>query len=145
MCNTCTNYTNGCYNYTQANTTGNNCGCGCNQRICRDCCGNIWVRQNVSRGNRCCSQGCGCNTCGTGGNTAENGGGGVNGVNYGCFTICGRIFNGAATQTATNTQNRANCADGYYARQYGYYPYGRSGCCCGSGLTNFVTTTTIDD
>ena len=141
MCNTCSNYTGGCYNYAQANTaTGYGTGCGFNQRICRDCCGNIWVRQNVSICcNRCCHH-CSCGNNGTSGNTNGNGG---NGNSYGCFTICGRIFNGT-TQNAAATQNVTTCSDGYYARQYGQYPYGRSYGCCG-GFTGYTGVTTVTD
>ena len=134
MYNTCNvNYTqNGCYN--TANTTE---GClGYGQRICRDCCGNIWVRRNT----------CGCtprclyqnatpipeNTCcGTnGGNGCTNGG---NGGQFGCFTVCGRVFNNPVTQQTGTTTN----FDLYYARQYGLYPYGgTTGCCGGNSFAN---------
>ena len=138
MCNTCSNYTSGCYNYAQANTTtGRSLGCGCNQRICRDCCGNIWVRQNVSSCCQQCSHCCSCQNNGTSGNA--NG----NGNSYGCFTICGRIFNGATTQNTTATQNGFTCSDRYYARQYGLYPYGGGYGCCGSGLAGAINTTTV--
>lgn len=140
MCNTCANCTNGS-NFSLTNSNTSSCSfCGCNQRICRDGCGNIWVRQNSSRcGNGCCrcnscGNGCcgNCSCCNNGTNVASTTNGGNDGNNYGCVTICGRIFNGATTQTAS-TQNGAAYSDYYYARQYGLYPYNRSSCCCGNG------------
>ena len=98
---------------------GCSCGCwnGCWQRVCRDGCGNLLVR-NVNNGYTnntcgCCHYTCGCGTgngaaVGNNGNTGTNG----NGV-FRCMTICG-YGNGTA-------QNRSgcNCALSYYARQYG--------------------------
>ena len=124
MCNMYNaNYTqNGCYNTTA--TTG---GCfGYGQRICRDCCGNIWVRRNTCH--TCCQQNC-CQNGGTGTtdtNTNCNGG-----YNYACLTVCGRVFQNTVRQTGDTTG-----FDGYYARQYGLYPYGGRTCCGGNTFTN---------
>ena len=141
MCNTCSNYSGGCYNYTQANTTAGcyaRTGCGYNQRICRDCCGNIWVRQNVSPCCHCCNQ-CSQNGCCNNGNTSGNANG-TTGNGYGCVTVCGRLYQGATAQTMPATQNCTGNVDWYYARQYGGYPYGSS-YCCGRGLTTATTVT----
>jgi hypothetical protein len=123
MCHICNaNYTqNGGYNTT---TTG---GCfGFGQRVCRDCCGNVWVRRNVC--NPCCQQ-TGCHNVGTGTTDTTNNG---NGGTFGCFTICGRVFQNTVRQTPVTTE-----FDGYYARQYGLYPYGGRGCGCGgNAFTN---------
>lgn len=131
MCNTCTNCASSFFNNARANTTASCCGLGCgsNQRICRDGCGNIWVRQNSSS---CCNRCCQCCSCGDNGTSSNANGNGGNGNTYGCFTICGRIFNGATTQNIAATQNGTTYSDGYYARQYGLYPYGRNHGCCGS-------------
>ena len=122
-----------------AQTTGA-CSCGCWnggwQRVCRDGCGNLIVR-NVNTCNTCgcgCGNSCGCchHTCcnsngnGTGnnGNTAGNGNtnGNANGV-FRCVTFCGYgVGQTNATQTnASQINNRfgCNCAAAYYARQYG--------------------------
>lgn len=136
MCNTCSNYTGGCYNYTQANTcTGGCSNGGWNQRICRDGCGNIWVRQNTVPCCQHCNH-CGQNGCGNGGNGSGIANG-TNGNGYGCFTVCGRLFQGVATQNARTTQTCTG-TDLYYARQYGGYSCGG---CCGRGFTTDFTVT----
>ena len=94
-------------NGTGVTNTGNGgyvCGCwnGYYQRMCRDFCGNIVVR-NTGYGcqRQCCGcpcyHGCGGNNVGTGNNgvTGNNGNGGTNGT-----ATCG-------------------CGNAYYARQYG--------------------------
>ncbi len=140
MCNTCNvNYTGGCYNTAQTSSCcGNNCGCGCHhgcglswlwgcgaQRVCRDSCGNLRVRNAGSCCNTCNSDStCGsCNSCNT-------------------CNPCKAYSTYACNQTAQATQtNATSCADAYYARQYALYPYGRVSGCCGSG---FSTVNTVD-
>ena len=120
MCNQYTTGFNigqiGCgYGY---NTCYGNGGLG-RQTICRDCCGNIVVRQ---RRNHCCGchNCCNCNGNGNGGVT-QNGGAQANG-RFTCVTFCGVNNTTAATTSA---------GDLYYARQYGLYPYGcNRGCGC---------------
>lgn len=133
MCNTCSNCTGSCYNYTQANTVTGGCArIGWNQRICRDGCGNIWVRQNCSS---CCNS-CGC--CAQNNGAASGNANGTTGNGYGCFTVCGRLYQGTAAQNARTAQTCAQNVDLYYARQYGGYSCGG---CCGRGLaTNFTVT-----
>lgn len=135
MCNTChTNYNGGCYGVTtQATANTSNCF-GCGQRICRDCCGNVWVRRNTCGCAQTCHSCCQQNCCQNGGSASGNNGGNGGG-NYGCFTICGRIFNTAQTNTNATTQSTQTMGcDSYYARQYGLYPYGGRSYCCGSGV-----------
>ena len=110
------------YATSSAQSAGNgSCGCwnGCWQRVCRDACGNLIVR-NASSGcaNFCgCSCGCGCGagntagnstTTGNNGNTVSNG----NGV-FRCVTYCGY------GNTAVRGRSGCNCASQYYAQQYG--------------------------
>ena len=136
MCNMCTNFTSGCGNNTALTTaatgTTSGCFCGCGQRVCRDACGNVWVRQNTSRCLRRCCNRC-CNSWDNDTDTTNNGtaGNSDNGNGYACITVCGRVFNGATVQ---NTSAYSNNTDWYYARQYGLYPYGRRSFCCGSGF-----------
>ena len=112
MCNVCNAsvYTHGGCGYIARNT----CGCGfwnalwntATQSICRDCCGNIHVRQT----------GCGCcnyhtnvqnvNACGYGANVG-NAGCTVNGT--ATATTCGRCQSPLAGLNG----------DAYYARLYG--------------------------
>lgn len=132
MCNTCSYYTGGCYNNTQANTITGGCTQTCGfQRMCRDYCGNIWVRQNCSS---CCNS-CGC--CSQNNDATSGNANGTTGNGYGCFTICGRLYQGTAQNTRT-TQTCGQNVDLYYARQYGGCAYG--GCCGGGYATNFTVT-----
>lgn len=146
MCNTCNSgstFSNDGCGCNGCNGCGNSCNtCSCNngwsngwglfngnsrQIICRDCCGNIIVRQR-SNGCSCgCSCGCcsnSCSSCGQSGSTFllinnDNGRRGRRGSN--------------STQTTADTTD----FDSYYARQYGLYPYGgRSRCCCGTNGDN---------
>lgn len=137
MCNSCnsTNTNNSCCNCSCNNGCGcssngfccgllswlfrnNGCGCnsccnnGCgstwsNQRVCRDCCGNLRVYQclNTYSSNGCAS-GCGCYNQW---NTSN-----------GC-SRCG-------AQTYATTQTTSNGSDAYYASQYGSGRSGRCGC-----------------
>ena len=126
MCNvfnTCVNNRCG-YAATIAQATGSTCSCGCWngcwQRVCRDGCGNLIVR-NVNQCNTC---GCGCcnNSCGGSNNndtaTGNTGNGttNTNGV-FRCVTFCG-YGNGNVNGNARN-RSGCNCASAYYARQYG--------------------------
>ena len=102
--NTC-GYANGC---TSNGYTANGCvstynGCG-NQFMCRDCNGNIWVRNTSCCG--CATSYCGgCNHtyCGTNlltddtqtANTNQRNG------NFTCVTFCGDTANTFATQAST--------------------------------------------
>ncbi|MBQ8292090.1 MAG: hypothetical protein IJX88_06285 [Clostridia bacterium] len=121
------------------NTNGCGCNCNCNscgscsgyngcslfntlfnssyQSICRDCNGNICVRNSCGYG---C--GCGCNGNDTDTDTTGNGNGnGSNGNNFACFSVC-RNFNGSS-----------DCDD-YYTRLFGTTrsSHGsRSSCGCG--------------
>jgi hypothetical protein len=101
MCNICNQY-------TQFGRCGYNTGCGLNpQNICRDSCGNIWVRVATGATQ---TDVCQC-TC-----------------TYRC---------GGFTPTANTGNNTAGsfCVDGdaYYARQYGLNGNTRScGCGCHS-------------
>lgn len=120
MCNTCnTSYFSG--------------GCYSQQKMCRDCCGNVWIRLP-----HC---GCGHNSCCGGGAIGGGIGGGIVGGtvggtsstgNFQCVTFCGND-NGLI---GTNALSSNGYADEYYARQYGLYGYsGRCGCCSTSTTT----------
>lgn len=126
MCTMCNSgYTASCNStLTQANVLNCNSCLGYGQRICRDCCGNVWVRRTTNCGccqnTPCCQQ----NTC-----SNDNG--------FGFFTVFGRIVSGYGTNGTTATNGTANGTnttnyDNYYARQYGYSRCG----CCGSNSTN---------
>ena len=121
-------------NGTGVTNTGNGgyaCGCwnGYYQRMCRDLCGNIVVR-NTGCGcqRQCCGcpcyHGCGGNNVGTGNNgvTGNNGNGGTNGNGvFRCVTFCG-YGNGLGNNTqntGTNGTATCGCGNAYYARQYG--------------------------
>ena len=141
MCNTCNTTARSCQNCCSNSygcnglfnlLNGNSChynGCSSwggwgNQRICRDCNGNIWVR--VSCGNSCCHNSCGCHNgcscgCNNGGSTAGNASNGSG--SFRCITFCGN-------SDTSNTASTLN-GDTYYARQYGLYGSNRS-CCGGS-------------
>ena len=124
-----TGYTNcgttyGCANYTRANTFSNGCG---SQYMCRDGCGNVWVRTAMQCGcsgcynncwNSCCHNGCN-NGCGGGVNQNTNGTATGNNGNghFSCVTFCGDTLNGLLqtnnTATSTNTYScgsRNRCA-----------------------------------
>ena len=144
MCNICNmggNRSGGCASTFQ--TTGNNCSCGCwngtYQRICRDGCGNLIVRNTTGcnscgcgcgccHHSCCCNHACCCNPCGNTGNdnsTAGNNGNtgtNTNGV-FRCVTFCGYGVGQAnanqSNASQTNTPFGCNCAAAYYARQYG--------------------------
>ena len=155
MCNTCNSSRSGCYAYTTSrNTDGcgyttprNTDGCcgyatpisanggvfwGLNQRLCRDCNGNIRVINNRSTcGCHCCCPccccpchcGCGCSNGGTESNDGDTSGNGNGG--YACLTVCG---------VATTATANAVTGDDYYARQYALNRRsGRSSCNCGCG------------
>ncbi len=107
-CNCC-RYYNGCYGYGT-----------CSQRICRDCCGNIWVRQTTNC-NCGCNNGCGCGNNGNGSTSSNNGNG--NGQGFACVTFCGNSSNSSGQTTTSTAYNY----DEYYARQYGLNGYG-GGC-----------------
>ncbi len=117
MCNY--GYTNTCNStLTQANALSGNSCFGYGQRICRDCCGNVWVRSSTGCGccqqqSSCCQQNTDTSNCGCG---------------CGLFTVFGRIVSGnvATTTSGTTTSN----GDNYYARQY--YGASRYGCCGGT-------------
>ncbi len=126
MCNTWANYTNGCYNVNTQTLVGNThvqarCGCGDEQRMCRDTCGNIWVRRNL-----------GCGECGCRGgnilqttNTCHARGG------YLCLPlgVAAGLWTGVQAPQETQPTN-----DIYYARQYGLIPFGSRTCCGGGGF-----------
>ena len=131
MCNyynmTRNGYTNcgetyGCANYTRANTISNGCG---SQYMCRDCCGNVWVRTMNCGCSGCCNSCChnGCNN-GCGGGVNENTNGSATGNNgnghFACVTFCGNTLNGLmqTNNTATNATT---------------YPCGRCNRCARSG------------
>lgn len=130
MCNFC----NTGFNFGRSGCCGcSSCSCGCgsslwswgNQRICRDCNGNIWVNQRNSNG---CGCGCDCNSCnnscncnGNGTDTAENGNGN-SGRSFTSITFCGSS-NGTATTVAEN-------GEAYYLRQYGLTGRRRNSCGC---------------
>ena len=136
MCNLCNmgiGNRNGCAAGTFQNAGDNGiCGWwnGTWQRVCRDACGNLIVR-NVTGCNPCCGcchHACCCNPCGNTGNdnptTGNNGNTGTNtnGV-FRCVTFCGYGV-GQANTGQTNARQTAtpfgcNCAAAYYARQYG--------------------------
>ena len=131
MCNTWANYTNGCYNANTQTTVGNpciqaRCGCGNEQRMCRDACGNIWVRRNLGCG------GCGCQ----GGNVLQT----TNAYNtrggYLCLPMGVATWGVNGVQTTQEPQGVQPINDIYYARQYGLYPCGRRTCGCGGFLAN---------
>ena len=137
MCNTCSNYTGCCNNYTQTNTGSSGCArLGWNQRICRDSCGNIWVRQNASSCCQCCNR-CSRNGCCNNGNATDTANG-TTGNGYGCFTVCGRLYQGTTAQTTSATQTCTGNGDWYYARQYGGNSCG--GCCGRRFGTDFTVT-----
>ena len=99
---------NMCNNYTQMGRCGYTNGGGCStQGVCRDCCGNIWVRvANVTTPTNTCQ----CSgTC-----------------HYGCLNAT------ANTNADTNNTQGSYCIDGnaYYARQYALNGQSRS-CGCG--------------
>ncbi len=133
MCNFC--------NVGRSTCGCGSCGClanslfaGSNQSICRDACGNIRVRQCGCQNqcgcnhNCCCQNSCGSNSGNTGSNDASTGNG-----QFTCLTFCGNA--------ATNgTASASNAANGYYARQYGLYPWS-SGCSCGGYNYGYTTTT----
>lgn len=107
---------------TAQSANGGSCGCscgcwnGCWQRVCRDACGNLIVRNTnhcnaCSCGCGCCNQSCGSST-GNGSTAGNNGSGNANGV-FRCVTYCG-YGNGAA-----NNRSAYNCGSAYYAQQYG--------------------------
>ena len=112
MCNTCyTNFSN--RNFCSClwllnNLFDNGCGCnncnGCNgtwgnQRVCRDCCGNLRIMNGCLR-NTTFGNGCGCGGYNRTTNT-RNG----NGCGCGCANTT------SATSTTTNGET-------YYNRQY---------------------------
>lgn len=112
MCNTCNHYMQ-CGRCGYTNGYGHSNGCSWNtQSICRDCCGNIWVR--VANGNTQTNV-CQCS----------------------CACQCG--YSNAATNTNTNSNTNGvmgtYCVDGnaYYARQYALNGNTRS---CGCGYNN---------
>ncbi len=143
MCNFC-NVSSGC----SGTTTASSCGYGCTQsfwngglqRICRDCYGNIRVRQSGCG----CNAGCGCSStsqcgsnCGCGcSNNVNNGNSENNNGGFTCVTFCGNARN---TGTTANTST-SNCGDLYYARQYGLLPY--SSCPCSVGYNYNYTGST---
>ncbi len=148
-------FNGGCSNNvatTSTSSSSNSCGCnnqcsGCGyQTVCRDCNGCLHI-QNKTCGCNCGCQSCQCcnnsnscnnccnNCCDNNGGTTENGGtSGNNGNgNFACVTYCGLGGNAEASTTTANTT--VWNADAYYARQYGLYPYARSGnygCGCSS-------------
>lgn len=164
MCNTCNSSVfsgsgcgcNSCGNSLFNLFGGNSCGCNscCNngsnfgfQRICRDCNGNIRVRN---------SNCCGCNGCSNNWNWWNNGWNGWNWWNNGCncdcssdwsngnsrsgdirlITVCGNSGNTDNSRQSRNSDNDTTRAsdngDDYYARQYGLNGRsGRSSCGCG--------------
>ena len=155
-CNSCTN---SLWNLFSGNSCGCNNGCGCNswgnwgfQRICRDCNGNIRVRNscgcsgntwNWDGCNSCCNGNTwnwnnGCNSCCNGcdnNNDASvfftrSGNGNVR-----CVSFC-NTNNTSNTSDTSNTSNRSSgCIDGnaFFARQFGLTSgrSGRSSCNCG--------------
>ncbi|MBE7085284.1 MAG: hypothetical protein E7368_04435 [Clostridiales bacterium] len=101
MCNYC--------NWSNRSSCG--CGCGCNQnglfntlfgstqRVCRDCCGNLVVKNNNSCG---CGYSCGCGCgCGCGCNNTASTYPSSNGNGYACVSYCQRT-NGNATSLSGN-------------------------------------------
>ncbi len=139
MCNFCNVGRSTC-GYGSFCGLANSLFAGSNQRVCRDACGNIHVSQCGSSTCDCCCQNqCDCNhrcccqnSCSCDNENSGNGSSTGNGQ-FTCLTFCGN--------SATNaTANASNDANGYYARQYGLYPW-RSGCSC-SGYNYGYTTTT---
>ena len=115
MCNY--GYTNTCNStFTQANVLNGNSCLGYNQRMCRDCCGNVWVRRANYCG--CCQQHTPC--CQENTDTSNCG--------FGFFTVFGRIIGGNVANTTNGTATTNG--DAYYARQY--YGAPRCGCCGGT-------------
>lgn len=139
MCNICANWNHCGYANAQTvvgSTTSSTCLCGCGQRICRDCCGNLVVRATAN-GSGCgyCSQRCGgqygyqtCNGVVTGNETTT-----CTSCNMRNAYVCFPVSQRSGCNTAA--QGNAGVADEYYARQYGLYPYGQRSFCCGSGLS----------
>lgn len=134
------------YNMVSSRTGCNFCGCGCDwlntlfggrtQTVCRDCCGNLQVRNyGCNTWNQCggCNHGCHCgchfgNNDTVSNNTSGNANGTVNNGNgYVCVTRCGQ-FNPVAQTTGTATTSSCN--------GYGYQT--RCGCNrCGGYYNNY--------
>ena len=135
MCNVCNTGVygrSGCAYSSNGTASGtpvvnNGCSCGCWnggwQRVCRDACGNIVVR-NV---NCCCNQNasCGCGNCGCSGNGNASS---STGSNQNCNQNCNQNGNGFFRCVTfcgygnNSVQTRSNSGCGwasYYARQYG--------------------------
>ena len=85
---------------------------GRNPQICRDACGNVWIRRGQNCG--CCHHGCqdGCG-CGGGNNTTPNDTNGATGGNgFACITYCGATGTVGTTGT-TGTTFGGNDDTGY--------------------------------
>ena len=129
MCNTC-NCCCGLWNLFG--------GCGStfnrsSQSICRDCCGNIVVREGEG------TTSCGCNACRScdchHGFCSHYGDGLVSTNGYGCNRSCMTVCGNALTfpQSRSGCGSSYPCVDGdaYYARQFGMMNLGRGSCSCG--------------
>lgn len=121
MCNCYTGFNfgqSGCGGNTSTyNTCGYGCG-GARQTFCRDCCGNLRMRQTCA--NCCgCHNLCGYNTSADNGTATQNGNSQTGG-RFTCVTFCG---------TNNSASSTMNAGDLYYARQYGLYPYGCNRSC----------------
>lgn len=125
-----------CNLYNTGTTTNVGCGCaGCNQRVCRDACGNLRVvtlngcglfsgftgTANAARTTGCgCVSPC-CQHC-LYGNDGASGVGVANGATSGGFYCVTHCHQGGASATTTTAGNT-----GYCARQYDM-ANGRCGC-----------------
>ena len=122
---------------TGVNNRSGGCSCGCWnggwQRVCRDACGNLMVR-NANSGCgcqcNCCHHQCGCNTgngtVGNNGTTGSNGGTGTNNGVFCCVTFCG--YGNDYGTTTVQPRSGCRCGSSYYARQYGLTCDGNGEC-----------------
>ena len=122
MCNNC--------NWSNRSSCGCGCGCGCNQcgcnqcslfntlfgssqSVCRDCCGNLVVRNGNGCGNARNSCGCGCGSWNNTASANTSNGNGNNG--FACVSYCQRVNDNATAYSGCNST-------------YNETGYGRCGC-----------------